>query len=251
MPVPRFHCPGPLAAGAAIELPEAIAHHALRVLRLRPGAAIVLFDGTGGEYPARLLAGDGPARAELGAHDPREAEPPLPVTLVQGLPAGDKMDWVVEKAVELGAHRIVPVAAQRSVLQLSGSRLEKRLEHWRRIARSACEQCGRNRVPRVEAPLSLADWLRSAEIPQWLCDPQASVPLPSALREAAPHSDGLALLVGPEGGWSDEETALARKLGARPVRLGDRVLRTETAGLALLAAAGALLGWYGKPDGDA
>jgi len=243
MPVPRFYCPGPLAAGAAIELPEAIAHHALRVLRLRPDAAIVLFDGTGGEYPARLVPDGGTARAVLGGFDPREAEPPTRITLVQGLPAGDKMDWIVEKAVELGAHRIVPVAARRSVLQLSGRRLDKRVDHWRRVVQAACEQCGRNRLPAVDAPVPLADWLAGAAGPQLLCDPQADAALPATLAAVSP-ADGLTLLVGPEGGWSGEELELARRHGARPVRLGDRVLRTETAGLALLAAAGALLGWY-------
>jgi len=243
MPVPRFYCPGPLAAGATIDLPEAVAHHALRVLRLRPGEAIALFDGTGGEYPARLAVEGKTARAALGEFDPREAEPPTRITLVQGLPGGDKMDWIVEKAVELGAHRIVPVAARRSVLQLSGARLDKRLDHWRRVARAACEQCGRNRLPQVDAPLSLADWLATAQGPQLLCDPAAEAGLPAALAALAP-ADGLTLLVGPEGGWSDEELESARRHGARPVRLGDRVLRTETAGLALLAAAGALLGWY-------
>ncbi|WP_459615250.1 16S rRNA (uracil(1498)-N(3))-methyltransferase [Bordetella sp. 2513F-2] len=244
MPLPRFYCDVPLSAGARIVLPDATAHHAVRVLRLRDGAALTLFNGTGGEYPAVLRLDGRSASAELGPLDPREAELPGRITLVQGLPGSDKMDWVVEKAVELGAACIVPVSARRSVVQLSGNRVEKRLAHWQRIAQAAAEQCGRNRLAAVEAPCTLAEWLaRPAEGLRLMCHPEAALPLAEALppRGSAPFS--LALLVGPEGGWSDEEIAAARAAGVQAVRFGPRVLRTETAGLALMAAACALLGW--------
>ncbi|MBR8657211.1 16S rRNA (uracil(1498)-N(3))-methyltransferase [Achromobacter sp. Marseille-Q0513] len=243
---PRFFCDVPLAPGARIALPEALAHHALRVLRLRPGEAIVLFDGKGGEYPAVLETEGKTGYAQLGPFNPREAEPAGRITLVQGLPSGDKMDWVIEKAVELGAVRVVPVAAQRSVLQLTGPRLEKRVAHWQRIAQSASEQCGRNRLMNVDAPQTLAQWLEQpAEGLRLLCHPDADDDLAGALA-ALRNQDGtpaLTLLVGPEGGWSDKELDQARAAGVRAVRFGPRVLRTETAGLALIAAAAALLGW--------
>lgn len=243
MPLPRFFCDTPLSPGARHPLPDALAHHATRVLRLRAGAAIVLFDGRGGEYPATLDVDGKNAWAQLGAFDPREAELSGHITLVQGLPSGDKMDWVVEKAVELGARRVSPIAAQRSVLQLTGARLDKRVAHWARIAQAASEQCGRNRLMAVDAPVGLREWLRQpAAGLRLLCHPEAGPSLAEALA-AQPGLQSLCLLVGPEGGWSDEELALAAEHRVQAVRYGPRVLRTETAGLALIAAASALLGW--------
>lgn len=243
MSVPRFFCDAPLSAGTRIALPDALAHHALRVLRLRAGESVVLFNGQGGEYPATLDVDGKAGFAQLGAFDPREAELAGRITLVQGLPSGDKMDWVVEKSVELGAARVCPIAAQRSVLQLSGPRLDKRVAHWQRIAQSAAEQCGRNRLMTVDAPLALADWLAlPADGLRLLCHPDADTDL-AGLLQTTPGLASLTLLVGPEGGWSDKELAQAREAGVQIVRFGPRVLRTETAGLALIAAAGALLGW--------
>ncbi|GAB1575496.1 16S rRNA (uracil(1498)-N(3))-methyltransferase [Bordetella petrii] len=243
MPLPRFFCDAPLSAGARMALPDALAHHAVRVLRLRAGSPIVLFDGAGGEYPATLEIDGKAAHAVLGAHDPREAELAGRIILVQGLPSGDKMDWVVEKAVELGASRVCPIAAQRSLLQLDGARLAKRVAHWSRIAQAASEQCGRNRLMAVDAPVGLRAWLEQpAEGVRLLCHPEAGPGLADALR-AQPDLQALSLLVGPEGGWSDAELELAAAHGVQAVRYGQRVLRTETAGLALIAAATALLGW--------
>lgn len=243
MPAPRFYCDAPLAAGARIALPVALAHHALRVLRLRAGETVTLFNGLGGEYPAVLEVEGKAGFAHLGDFNPREAELGGRITLVQGLPSGDKMDWVVEKAVELGAARVSPIAAQRSVLQLSGARLEKRVGHWQRIAQSAAEQCGRNRLMAVDAPQTLDDWLGQApDGLRVLCHPDADEDLASALQAAA-NEPAITLLVGPEGGWSDKELEAARKAGVRAVRFGPRVLRTETAGLALLSAVSALRGW--------
>ncbi|MBO1113358.1 16S rRNA (uracil(1498)-N(3))-methyltransferase [Bordetella petrii] len=243
MPLPRFFCDIPLSPGARLPLPAALAHHAVRVLRLRAGAAIVLFNGAGGEYPATLEIDGKDAWAQLGLFDPRDAELAGRIILVQGLPSGDKMDWVVEKAVELGASRVSPIAAQRSVLQLAGARLEKRVAHWSRIAQAASEQCGRNRLMAVDAPAALGAWLEQpADGLRLLCHPEAGPSLGEALA-AQPGLRQLSLLVGPEGGWSDAELALAARHGVQAVRYGPRVLRTETAGLALMAAATALLGW--------
>jgi len=244
--MPRFHCPGPLVPGESYRLPDAIARHAGRALRLREGDVIALFDGTGGEVPGTLRFEGGHACVQLGIHDPREAELPGKITLVQGLPSGDKMDWVIEKAVELGVTRIAPIAARRSVVQLSSERRAKRMTHWRRVIASACEQCGRNRLPEVDEPVSLAHWLekRDGSAPVLLCHPDAEATLMQALRDAdAAQIGALALLVGPEGGWADEEIALAQAHGVHAVRFGSRVLRTETAGMALIAAATALMGW--------
>lgn len=207
---------------------------------------MTLFDGQGGEYPATLSIDGKSGWAQLGALDPREAELGGHITLVQGLPSGDKMDWVVEKSVELGASRVTPIAAQRSVLQLSGPRLEKRVAHWSRIAQSASEQCGRNRLMSVDVPMGLREWLEQpcAGL-RLLCHPEATPTLAEALAAASRSSpiQSLCLLVGPEGGWSDAELALAAQHGVQSIRFGPRVLRTETAGLALISAVTALLGW--------
>ncbi|MEQ4616674.1 MAG: 16S rRNA (uracil(1498)-N(3))-methyltransferase [Corticimicrobacter sp.] len=276
MSAPRFHCTTALSAHQTLDLPDEVAHHAIRVLRLPEGTTITLFDGHGGEYPARLIIDGKRGRAEIGAHDRREAELPGHLTLAQGLPAGDKMDWIIEKAVELGVQRISPIAAQRSVLKLQGDRLDKRLRHWRQIAVAACEQCGRNRIPEIDAPVTLTQWLTDsarqgathesgasdqATLPsteatlRLMCTPEAGHTLKQAL-ELAPLPAGQAnsafasrqtrdiiFLIGPEGGWSPEEQTLAQRHGVQAIRLGSRVLRTETAGLALVAATAALQGW--------
>ncbi|MBV6274412.1 16S rRNA (uracil(1498)-N(3))-methyltransferase [Alcaligenaceae bacterium CGII-47] len=243
MPAPRFYCPTPLAAHARIDLPKALAHHALRVLRLRPGTTITLFDGTGGEYTAQLQSDGKAAWADTAAFQPIERELPADLTLLQGMASGDKMDWIVEKAVEMGFTRVVPIAAQRSVLQLSGPRLEKRLQHWRHIVLSATEQCGRNQLMTVDAPASLAQALStlSADV-VLLCHPEDGRTLAQSLPGGTRH---ITLLVGPEGGWSPTEIAQARQSGAIPLVLGSRVLRTETAAIALAAAVCTQMGWYG------
>ena len=237
---PRFFCETPLSPGQCLEVPDALAHHALRVLRLAEGADLVLFDGHGGQYPAVLRIDGRHARAELSTHDPVERELRGRLTLIQGLAAGDKMDWIVEKAVELGVTELRPVAAERSVLRLSGPRLDKRLAHWRAIARAAAEQCGRNRLMTVQPPAPLAACLTSVQGPALFCHPEGSLDFRTALTDVR---DGLTLMVGPEGGWSPDELAVAQRHGLRGVRFGPRVLRTETAGLALASAATALLDW--------
>ncbi len=242
MSAPRFYCPAPLAPDATIQLPSALAHHAVRVLRLKPDTGIMLFDGLGGQYPSTLLIDGKQAYARTGPHEATEAELPGHITLAQGMPSGDKMDWVIEKAVELGAARLVPIEAQRSVTQLSGERLRKRMEHWRRVAQAASEQCGRNRLMEISEPLSLAACLgeTDAAAQTLFCHPEAAQSLPDALDRSR---DRIRLLVGPEGGWSPQEQALVERAGLTPVRFGNRVLRTETAGIALIAAVSALRNW--------
>jgi len=243
MSLPRFHCPVPLAANQRIALPDALAHHAVRVLRLRDGAPVILFDGRGGHYPAELELENRRAWARVGEHIDAEAELPVRTVLVQGIAGADKMDWITEKAVEMGVARLVPITARRSVVQLAPERREKRLHHWRRIAVAASEQCGRNRIMDVAPPQSLSDWLAGEPEPVLLrlaCDPQADTALADAVQG---HDGPLALMVGPEGGWSDEEMALMRGHGLKTVRFGPRVLRTETAGVALMAALAAIKRW--------
>lgn len=237
----RFFCPVQLQEHSYIELPDSVAHHATRVLRLKPASPIVLFDGHGLEYPAVLDFQGKQAYAHVGAARRNDNELAGRITLVQGLAASDKMDWIIEKAVELGLTRVVPVRARRSVLQLNPERQAKRLAHWQAIVQSASEQCGRNCILQVETPCSLEQFLLTAPVGKLLfCDPQA----PYHLRDAIHHEDhDIILLVGPEGGWSAEEQAAALKAGAVAVRFGRRVLRTETAGLALSAAISALQAW--------
>lgn len=238
---PRFFCPVPLAPGAVIELPEPLAHHAVHVLRLRSGDQLVLFDGTGGEYPARLEAAGRQVRAVLGPWRDAERESPLDLTLAQALPAGEKMDWVVQKAVELGVARIAPVVCARSVVRLAGERARRREEHWRQVMIAACEQCGRNRLPQLAPLAELADFLALAapqlQAARLLLAPGGD----QFLRDIAPGTPVM-LLVGPEGGFTEGEEAAALAAGFRRLSLGPRVLRTETAGLAALAALAALFG---------
>jgi 16S rRNA (uracil1498-N3)-methyltransferase len=238
---PRIFCPSPLAAGSKFDLAPGAAHHVLRVLRLQAGDALTLFDGAGGEYHAELAQATRRGVAvHVIEHRDIERESPLTVTLVQGLAAADRMDQVVQKAVELGATAIAPVGATRSVARLEGARAQRRVEHWRQIVIAACEQSGRNRLPQVDLPCALATWLStpSAAALRVLLLPDAAAALADLGRPAGP----VELLVGPEGGFTAEEAAAARAAGFRPVRLGPRVMRTETAGPAMLAAMHALWG---------
>jgi len=236
---PRFHVDAELRAGTTIELPERVAHHAARVRRLADGASIVVFDGRGGEYAARLA--DGGKRAELLRHDPIERESPVAITLVQAWIAVDKLEWLVEKAVEFGVAHIAVAPTRRSVVQLDGARLARRVERLREIGIGACCQCGRNRVPPVEAFADLRSALAAAaqDAAGLLLAPDA----PRTLVEAVPHeARRIAILVGPEGGLAPDEREVAASLGYQAARLGPRVLRTEAAGLAALATLQASVG---------
>ncbi|MEZ5615701.1 MAG: 16S rRNA (uracil(1498)-N(3))-methyltransferase [Rhodocyclaceae bacterium] len=238
---PRFFCPQPLASHGLAELPPDAAHHALRVLRLAVGDAVTLFNGEGGEYPGRIAEAGRAVRVRLDERCDIERESPLEVSLAQALPSGDRMDFVVQKAVELGVARIQPLLATRCVVRLSGERAVRRTAHWRQVAVSACEQCGRDRIPEIAPILDLRQWLgrlpQDNEIIRLLLSPQGG----RRLRELAGCRRVL-LLVGPEGGFAEEEAAAARAAGFAACALGPRILRTETAGPAALAALGALHG---------
>lgn len=241
MTISRFYHPALPPHARLVELPPEAAHHAARVLRLQTGDAIVLFDGTGGEYPAIIgQIGKQRVTVEIGTWRERECESPLDITLVQAMSSGDKMDFTLQKAVELGIAAIQPVASERSVVRLSGERAEKRVRHWQQVVASACEQCGRNRVPQVAPILSLNDWLGKPEKPgvRLTLAPDA----PASLRELPRPNGPVTLLIGPEGGLTSSEIKAAASCGFAPVRLGPRVLRTETAALAALAAMQALWG---------
>ena len=240
--MPRFHCPLPLAADAQLTLPPTAARH-VQVLRLQPGDAVTLFNGEGGEWSATVThMGRSDVQVQVGSHSAVEREAARAVHLVVGMPANERMDWLVEKATELGAASIHPIAAARSVLKLSGERAAKRQQHWQAIAVAACEQCGRNRVPSVHAPLSLADWLRQP--PADALAPDAARLLLSLrsgsrpLREAAAQGGAVWVLHGPEGGLTAQEEDAALAQGFAPASLGARVLRAETASVAALALLG-------------
>jgi len=239
--IPRFFCRFPLHPGATVELDDDPAHHALKVLRVGAGDTAILFDGRGGQWRATLHPAGRGLRATLVRFEEVDFEPSLALTLVQGLPSGDKMDLVVQKAVELGVGRIQPVTARRSVVRLSGERAARRVEHWRNVAIAACEQSGRNRVPPVAPILDLTQYLGAAAHEnglRFVCAPGA----PGSLR-GLPVPDGpVSVLVGPEGGFDDAELLAARAAGFQPMGLGPRVLRSETAGLGAVAAMMALWG---------
>jgi len=231
--VPRLHCAEPLASGLRLALPTGAARH-VQVLRLQPGDTLTLFDGRGGEYEATVEhMGRSEVRVAIGAHHAREAEPAVPVHLAVAMPANERMDWLVEKATELGAASIQPLVAERSVLRLAGERAQKKRAHWEAVAIAACEQCGRNRVPVVHEVQPLASWLARQAAPGWVLSLRAGAQ--ALARAQAPRAGAITLLSGPEGGLApaEEDAALAR--GWTPVHLGPRVLRAETAPLAALA----------------
>jgi 16S rRNA (uracil1498-N3)-methyltransferase len=217
--------------------PEA-AQHVSRALRLKTGDAITVFDGRGGEYEAVLQCIDRDrVEVKVGAFRDIDREPALRIGLVQGLPEADKMDWIIQKAVELGVAWIQPIVCDRSVVRLSAERAARREAHWRRVAISACEQSGRNQVPEVRPTQSFQGWIAEpSTLSRWMLQP-AAPPLAARSRPAGPFE----LVVGPEGGFSEREVDLLSSR-AEAVSLGPRVLRTETAPLAALAAIHALWG---------
>lgn len=234
----RLYFPGDIAAHGACELTAEQAHHAVHVLRLKAGDAVTLFDGDGSEYPAVIAEVTKRGMTlNVGEGACVDRESPLDVTLAQGMSSGERMDFTVQKAVELGVARIQPLETGRSVVRLVRERAEKRVAHWQSVAVAACEQCGRNRVPRIEPVAALRDWLagdnRSA-VPQLrlvLAPDQGE-----SLREFPRPAGSIIVLAGPEGGLEPEERRDAERAGFVPVRLGPRVLRTETAAVAALAA---------------
>lgn len=231
---PRVYVDVPLREGLSVELPDSAQHHA-RVLRLREGEALVLFDGTGGEWDALLV---GKKKAQLEKHNPIERESPLSITLVQGVSSGERMDYTIQKAVELGVAAIQPLLTKKGVVRLEGKRAAARLDHWRRVAISACEQCGRNRIPEIRPLLDFSGYAARPEgpAPRLLLSAQGR-----SIREFEVQG-AVTVAAGPEAGFAAEEQGALERAGFVKASLGPRVLRTETAALAALAALSALRG---------
>jgi len=233
--MPRFHCPALLQTGLVLSLPAGAARH-VQVLRLQPGDVITLFNGEGGEFDATVTRmGRSDVDVEVGAHHPVEREAPRAVHLLAGITANERMDWLVEKATELGVASITPLMAERSVLKLKGERADKKLAHWQGVAVAAAEQCGRNHVPVIHPAVTLPQWLAQPPLDadRWVLSlAQGTQPLAAVNNGIRP----VLVLSGPEGGLAPTEEAAALAAGFQPVTLGARVLRAETAPLAVLAA---------------
>ena len=244
--MPRIHHPFAIHTGQALLLSAEGARH-VQVLRLQPGDGLTLFGDPerGGEYQATVLRmGRSEVEVEVGAHHAVERAASRAVHLAVGMPANERMDWLVEKATELGVTRITPLMTERSVLRLSGERADKKQAHWQAVAASACEQCGRNRLPLIDAPVRWEPWLSAALDPQALravlslhASTQSLVQRLQSSQAVGEHAapQPWVVLSGPEGGLSDTEDAAARANGFAPITLGARVLRAETAALGALA----------------
>lgn len=242
MRIPRIYVPQPLRPGREVELPVQAGEHIARVLRLDRGHPLRLFNGDGGEYAGELasLAKRSVTARVLESATAPERESPLRITLGQGIARGEKMDWILQKATELGVARVVPLITDRTEVKLDAERAERRLAHWEAVLASACEQCGRNRLPELAEPMKLADWAASLGEEAGLrlaLDPHGDV----AARDLVLGTQAT-LAVGPEGGLSEHDLATLDQAGFRGLRLGPRILRTETAGLAALAALQAIHG---------
>lgn len=241
MRVNRIYCEGPLKADAELKLPSAGAYHVARVLRMREGAPLRVFDGTGSEFQAEIIRVEGDAvSVRLSNQAQATPESPLRITLVQGISRSERMDWTLQKAAELGVAAIAPVLTARSVVRLDGKQVEKKQAHWRGIVIGACEQCGRARVPTVGPAMSLRDYFTNVRKDgmRLVLSPSA----PGSLAGIASLPSKIDLLIGPEGGLEDDELGAAQKAGFTPVRLGPRVLRTETAAVVALTVLQALWG---------
>lgn len=241
MPIPRFYSDTLLEPGMTVGLSANAATHACKVLRLQTDDALTLFNGDGHDYRCRLTSvKKGDAAVEILTKTAAQRESPLKIALAQAISSGERMDFTIQKAVELGATSIQPIASQRSVVKLAGERAEKRREHWQNVAIAACEQSGRAVVPEVAAPLAFADWL--AILPDY----QTRITLSPTAQQTLPdltHVEGdICLLIGPEGGLTPEEIELATLHGFTPIQLGPRILRTETAAMTALAAIQTLWG---------
>lgn len=236
MRLTRVHVDAPLSPGAELALPESAATHLSRVLRLAIGDECVLFNGDGHDYAARIVAIDKRGlRVSIGSPHPVDNESPLRITLLQGVARGEKMDLILQKATELGVASFAPLWSQRSEVKLEGERMLKRLAHWRGVVASACEQCGRARVPGVASPVALTAALDALPAPglRLILDPEGELAIGAMSLQAGEH---VALAVGPEGGWSPLDREQLRGTGFQGLRLGPRILRTETAGLAAISA---------------
>jgi 16S rRNA (uracil1498-N3)-methyltransferase len=241
-PLTRIYFPGPIPDHGRCPLPAAKAHHLAHVLRLAEGDPVVLFDGRGAAHDAVITScARGAVSVQVGARRDDQRESPLQVILAQALSSGERMDYTIQKAVELGATAIQPLLAERCVVRLSGERAEKKRAHWQGVVVAACEQCGRDVVPEVRPLQTFRDWLQQpgpAGGLRLMLAPGAA----SGLRDLSRPAGEITVLAGPEGGLSPTESADAQRAGFTPLRLGPRVLRTETAAVALLAALQALWG---------
>ena len=240
MRISRLFLDTPLQTGNTVSLEGERLNYVARVLRLKPGTRLTVFNGQGGEYSAQLESvTKRHASLQIGAFSERDCESPLALTLIQGISRGERMDYTIQKATELGISRIVPVFSQRSMVALEGDRLEKRQQHWLGVVHSACEQCGSNRPPVIDTACSLAEYLENdISGTKLMLDPLAD----ASLHDVAAADNNRHLLIGPEGGLDDEERASARSRGFTGIRLGPRVLRTETAAVACIAAMQSLWG---------
>jgi 16S rRNA (uracil1498-N3)-methyltransferase len=237
----RIHAPGALMSGGEIALPPAGAYHIARVLRMREGAPLSVFDGEGHEFQAEIVRVDGESVfVRLGAAIQVTTESPLRISLIQGVSRGERMDWTLQKATELGVAAISPVLTSRSVVRLDEKQAAKKQQHWAGIVSGACEQCGRARIPQVHEPTTLRSYFANVrkEGLRLVLSPSA----PGSLAGLTSLPTKVELLIGPEGGLDDEELMNAQKAGFMPVRLGPRVLRTETAGVVALTVLQALWG---------
>ena len=233
MRLTRVHVPGPLTAGRHHTIDGDAANHIARVLRLRQGDPLTLFDGRGGDYAARVEEiRKGAVIVSVAEPSPVARESPLPITLAQGVSRGERMDWVVQKATELGVTRIIPVLTERSLVRLDAQQAQRKRLHWQAIAVAACEQSGRDRIPPLDAPLTLTELVGKADsrATRVLLSPTGSWRVADLLRTEA----GIVVLIGPEGGLAEAEQRAALTAGFLAVRLGPRVLRTETAAVAAL-----------------
>ena len=234
MHIPRFYIPQSLATGETLVLDDQAAHHVKQVLRLGPGAALRVFDGAGSEHHASLLdVQRARVSVEIGAAYTSNTESSLNIILAQGIPRGDRMDFILQKAVELGVSLIQPLWMERSQARTKGERLEKRMRHWRKVMINACEQCGRSTLPGIDRPAGFTSWLDAGHTADTriLLNPDSG----NSLTALEPPQESILLLVGPEGGISEAEHLHAGRAGFTPVALGPRILRTETASLAVLA----------------
>lgn len=248
MRVPRVYLDQTLQSGAELALEKATAHYLVSVLRLRTNDALIVFNGSGGEYRATLQsATNKQANITVGSHSTGVAPSPMQVVLAIGLSRGERMDWVIQKAVELGVNQVIPLFTERCEVKLKGERALKKLAHWQQIAISACEQSQRNDVPTIKPPQPLSEFLTPLATPsnadlRLILDPRAEQSLSNVLLNQRSSAKTIVLLSGPEGGFSDAEVELAQQKGVISVGLGPRVLRTETAPLAALSIVQALLG---------
>jgi 16S rRNA (uracil1498-N3)-methyltransferase len=246
MRIPRIYLPQPLAVDQEALLDERALRHVVQVLRLKAGQALVLFNGEGGEYAAELIeVGKRQARVRLTAFRDISRESPLPTHLGLGIAKAERMDFALQKAVELGVSRITPLRTERGVVRLDGNRLQRKLAHWQGVLISACEQCGRNTVPELAAPLSCMEWLEQPQTgTRLILDPRAGHGLGGLARPEA-----LSITIGPEGGFSPKEREQAYAAGFTGIALGPRILRAETAALTALAMVQAMWGDLGLAEG--